>query len=193
MAPERTLLRLAPPLVIDEDQADFAVRTLDGCIAEVERSYSFKAVSGTTIARLMFAIVSYRSRRGLAEAAQATPSRLRMIRGGERGARACRGETYGYWYLRRQGYVLVARNYTSPGLKGGFDMAGYDGSTLAFIEVKTRAATQQGRPTPEEAVNADKQRSARWRGSFFAHGKRTRPAAGSTCWPLKPARANRRR
>jgi 4-aminobutyrate aminotransferase len=30
-------LRLAPPLVIDEEQADFAVRTLDECISEAER------------------------------------------------------------------------------------------------------------------------------------------------------------
>ena len=31
-------LRLAPPLVIDEEQADFAVRTIDECISEAERS-----------------------------------------------------------------------------------------------------------------------------------------------------------
>jgi len=31
-------LRLAPPLVIDEEQAEFAVRTLDACISEAERS-----------------------------------------------------------------------------------------------------------------------------------------------------------
>ncbi len=31
-------LRLSPPLVIDEEQADFAVRTLDACITEIERS-----------------------------------------------------------------------------------------------------------------------------------------------------------
>jgi 4-aminobutyrate aminotransferase len=31
-------LRLAPPLMIDEEQAEFAVRTLDACISEVERS-----------------------------------------------------------------------------------------------------------------------------------------------------------
>lgn len=31
-------IRLTPPLVIDEEQADFAVRTLDDCISEVERS-----------------------------------------------------------------------------------------------------------------------------------------------------------
>jgi 4-aminobutyrate aminotransferase len=31
-------LRLAPPLMIDEEQAEFAVRTLDGIITEIERS-----------------------------------------------------------------------------------------------------------------------------------------------------------
>ncbi|HXN22166.1 MAG TPA: acetyl ornithine aminotransferase family protein [Candidatus Dormibacteraeota bacterium] len=32
-----TTLRLCPPLVVDEEQAEFAVRTLSECIAEVER------------------------------------------------------------------------------------------------------------------------------------------------------------
>lgn len=31
-------LRLAPPLIVDEEQADFAVRTLDECISEAERT-----------------------------------------------------------------------------------------------------------------------------------------------------------
>jgi 4-aminobutyrate aminotransferase len=31
-------IRIAPPLVIDEEQADFAARTLEACIAEVEKS-----------------------------------------------------------------------------------------------------------------------------------------------------------
>ena len=31
-------LRLAPPLMIDEEQAEFAVQTLDSIISEVERS-----------------------------------------------------------------------------------------------------------------------------------------------------------
>ena len=31
-------LRLAPPLIVDEEQADFALRTLDACITEAERS-----------------------------------------------------------------------------------------------------------------------------------------------------------
>jgi len=33
-----TTLRICPPLLIDEEQADFAVRTLDACITEVERA-----------------------------------------------------------------------------------------------------------------------------------------------------------
>jgi 4-aminobutyrate aminotransferase len=33
-----TTLRLCPPLMIDEEQAEFAVRTLDGIISEVERT-----------------------------------------------------------------------------------------------------------------------------------------------------------
>jgi 4-aminobutyrate aminotransferase len=31
-------LRLSPPLVIDQEQADFALRTLDACISEVEKA-----------------------------------------------------------------------------------------------------------------------------------------------------------
>jgi 4-aminobutyrate aminotransferase len=31
-------LRLAPPLIVDEEQAEFALRTLDACISEAERS-----------------------------------------------------------------------------------------------------------------------------------------------------------
>jgi 4-aminobutyrate aminotransferase len=31
-------IRIAPPLLVDEEQADFAVRTIDACISEVEKS-----------------------------------------------------------------------------------------------------------------------------------------------------------
>ena len=33
-----TTLRFCPPLLIDEEQAAFAVRTVDACITEIERS-----------------------------------------------------------------------------------------------------------------------------------------------------------
>jgi len=33
-----TTLRLMPPLLVNEEQANFAIRTLDGCLTEIERS-----------------------------------------------------------------------------------------------------------------------------------------------------------
>jgi putative endonuclease len=108
------------------------------------------------IARVMFAIVDFAARKGLADATPAgSPSFDRKQQARRTGVR---GETYAYWYLRRHGYVLVARNYTSPGIKGELDMVGYDGRVLAFVEVKTRVLGDRDQPRPEEAVNADKRR-----------------------------------
>jgi putative endonuclease len=69
-----------------------------------------------------------------------------------------RGETFAYWYLRRRGYIMIARNYTVPGMKGELDLVGYDGSVLAFIEVKTRSGDREEFGKPEDAVTRDKQR-----------------------------------
>jgi len=107
-------------------------------------------------ARVMFAVVDFAARKGLADANIATSADSSPKQQARR--TGVRGETYAYWYLRRHGYVLVARNYTSPGIKGELDMVGYDGPVLAFVEVKTRAVSGREQPTPEEAVNADKRR-----------------------------------
>jgi putative endonuclease len=114
------------------------------------------------LARVMFAIVDRRARKGLAESgpasADASPEASAKIQARRTGVR---GETYAYWYLRRHGYVVVARNYMRPGVKGEIDMVGYDGSVLAFVEVKTRVGDEHGKPalpTPEDAVSADKRR-----------------------------------
>ncbi len=69
-----------------------------------------------------------------------------------------RGETYAYWYLRRQGYVFVARNYMPRGAKGEIDLIGYDGETLAFVEVRTRTVREELTALPELSVTTDKQR-----------------------------------
>lgn len=108
------------------------------------------------LARLIFAAVNFAARKGLAESGaedSGEPSSKRRAR-----RTGLRGETYAYWYLRRHGYVLVARNYTLPGIKGEIDMIGYDGPVLAFVEVKTRSADEPDRPDPEHAVNAEKRR-----------------------------------
>jgi len=106
------------------------------------------------LARLIFAYVNFAARKGLAE----TDARGSDDSSGKQQARrtGMRGETYAYWYLRRHGYVLVARNYTLPGIRGEIDMIGYDGPVLAFVEVKTRSADEPDRPDPEGAVNAEK-------------------------------------
>lgn len=64
------------------------------------------------------------------------------------------GERRAYYYLRKQGYKIVARNYRKR--FGEIDLIGWDGDTLAFIEVKARANNLRGRP--EEAVHRTKRR-----------------------------------
>jgi putative endonuclease len=67
-----------------------------------------------------------------------------------------RGEEEAYFYLRRLGYVLVARNYRSPRSRSELDLIGWDGDVLSFIEVKTRT-TRDIQPA-EAAVDNEKQR-----------------------------------
>ena len=64
------------------------------------------------------------------------------------------GELSAYHYLRQHGYKIVARNYRKR--FGEVDLIGWDGDTLAFIEVKYRTTHERGRP--EEAVHRGKQR-----------------------------------
>ena len=67
---------------------------------------------------------------------------------------ARRGEDLAYHRLTKMGYRIVARNYRSRTSKGETDLIGWDGDHLAFIEVKTRASENFGRP--EEAVGSAK-------------------------------------
>ena len=66
------------------------------------------------------------------------------------------GEEAAYFYLREKGYVIIARNYRSPRSRSELDLVGWDGSTLCFIEVKTR--TTRNIIPAETAVDAEKQR-----------------------------------
>jgi putative endonuclease len=104
---------------------------------------------------VMFGVVSWVARKGLAPdgsaAASDTHRRVRRRTG-------IRGETFAYWYLRRHGYVMIARNFMVPGIKGEIDMVGYDGPVLAFVEVKTRTGEHGAFGSPEDAVTPDKRR-----------------------------------
>ena len=67
-----------------------------------------------------------------------------------------RGEDLAMRFLQKQGYTIVDRNYRPRNGKGEVDLIGWDGKTLAFIEVKTRASGETG--SPERAVHPEKQK-----------------------------------
>jgi len=70
-----------------------------------------------------------------------------------------RGEEDTYFYLRRCGYIMIARNYRSPHHRGELDLVGWDRDVLCFVEVKTRT-TRAVKPA-EAAVDRDKQKELR--------------------------------
>jgi putative endonuclease len=128
-------------------------------------------------ADLIFALVRFRARHGLAEpfceltpptmgpprpnpdpdaeATQALAAKQRARRTG-----VC-GESYACWFLRSNGYVMVARNFMTPGVKGEIYIVGFDRPTLVFVEIKTRSASDDGAKhlRPEDAVTSEKQRN----------------------------------
>ena len=137
---------------------------------------------------LVFSAVNLAARRGFAPepcaSAGPPPAAAAKLRARQRGIY---GETYAYWYLRRHGYVMIARNFTVAGIKGELDLVGYDGDTLAFIEVKLRTmdvATQANgtdaaaarlapRMLPEDAVGPAKRRDLiRMARHFLAHWRK---------------------
>jgi putative endonuclease len=65
-----------------------------------------------------------------------------------------RGEEDAYFYLRRNGYIMVARNFRSPNRRGEIDLIGWNEDILCFVEVKTRT-THDVMPA-EAAVDRDK-------------------------------------
>jgi putative endonuclease len=65
------------------------------------------------------------------------------------------GEGDAYFYLRRRGYTIIARNYRSPHNRSELDLVGWDRDVLCFIEVKTRT-THDVKPA-EAAVDRHKQ------------------------------------
>lgn len=106
------------------------------------------------ISNLIFQAVRWAARKGLSEDDQDASSEARKKEARQTGIR---GETYAYWYLRRQGYVFVARNYTPRRTKGEIDLVGYDGPTLAFVEVRTRTVRDNLPALPELSVTPGKQ------------------------------------
>jgi putative endonuclease len=68
-----------------------------------------------------------------------------------------RGEEDAYFFLRRRGYTMIARNFRSPHHRGELDLVGWERDVLCFIEVKTRTKRDPNKPA-EAAVDRDKQK-----------------------------------
>jgi putative endonuclease len=118
--------------------------------------------------RLIFQAVRWAARKGL---------RYEDSFGSEEGKQEARktgirGETYAYWYLRRHGYVFVARNYMPRRVKGEIDLIGYDRETLAFIEVRTRSVRDQQAALPELSITRAKQHVLVRTAQFFLAERR---------------------
>jgi putative endonuclease len=104
--------------------------------------------------RCIFQLVRWASRKGLRDEYEDPVAERKRAR-----STGIRGETYAYWYLRRHGYVFVARNYMPRTIKGELDLIGYDGKTLAFVEVRTRTIREALTALPELSITTDKQRA----------------------------------
>ena len=63
------------------------------------------------------------------------------------------GEDFAAGYLKKRGYLIIARNYAIVG--GELDIVALKGGTLVFVEVKTRSSENMG--SASEAVDIRKQ------------------------------------
>ena len=77
----------------------------------------------------------------------------RRARPGDAGRR---GEDLAHRFLQRHGCTVVARNWRPRSGSGELDLVAWHGSTLVFVEVKTRGTEEFG--PPERAVDAEKRR-----------------------------------
>ena len=65
-----------------------------------------------------------------------------------------RGEDLAHRYLRRAGFIIVARNYRLAAGDAEADLIAREGEHLVFVEVKSRASGEHG--PPERAVGEEK-------------------------------------
>ena len=69
------------------------------------------------------------------------------------------GEDAAFFYLRRNGYVVVARRWSSHLQRGDLDLIAWQGPVLCFVEVKTRTAHDMA--AAEVAVDSAKRNALR--------------------------------
>lgn len=94
-----------------------------------------------------------------------------------------RGERLAANFLKRKGYRILARNCRSRW--GEIDLVALDGDCLVFVEVKTRASDDKGRP--HDAVTLTKQRqitraATAWLQRYRLHQHRCRFDVVAIVW-----------
>jgi putative endonuclease len=65
-----------------------------------------------------------------------------------------RGEDLAHRYLRKRGFVIVARNYRLASGDAEADLIAWEGEILVFVEVKSRETADFG--PPERAIGEEK-------------------------------------
>ncbi len=94
--------------------------------------------------------------------------RIGRRRSAEHLATGASGEREALFYLRKLGYVVVARRWRSPKLRGDVDLIAWDGEWLCFVEVKTRSSRDL--VTAEAAINEEKQKMLRRMARAYLRG-----------------------
>jgi len=69
------------------------------------------------------------------------------------------GETAAFFHLRRKGYTVVARRWSSGDVPGDVDLIAWQGTMLCIVEVKTRTARDAS--PAEIAVDSHKRNTLR--------------------------------
>ena len=69
------------------------------------------------------------------------------------------GETAALFYLRRNGYTVAARRWSSGDVPGDIDLIAWQGPMLCFVEVKTRTARDAS--PAEIAIDSHKRNTLR--------------------------------
>jgi len=172
------------PLLIDQEQADFAVATLEDCFREAKRMpdsrrenrklenssgnfrvpwllqkkygshgifvYTARKAWGTGSGIMPIFFTTDVSGGALGGAACAKRRVFPVVRKGTKpGAPAFAERLMPTGICGGRGTYLSARNYTPRGIKGELDLVGYDGKTLAFVEVRTRTIREDLPALPE--------------------------------------------
>ncbi len=106
--------------------------------------------------------VALRALDGLAQVTGREPQTAEHLRTGRRGEEAA------YFFLRRAGYTIVARNWRSPRRRSELDLVAWDGDVLCFVEVKTRS-TREVKPAEAAVDEAKQQDLSAVAGDYLRH------------------------